>query len=224
MAVPEPTRLVFSDVDETLLTRKSLFDFLDYYFTRRYGAAGARHVDQTRRCLTALAAAGAPRERGNLAYYRAWEGQHEASVAESARRWFVAASAEKGFYRARTRAELRRHQAEGGLLVLVSGGFPALLEPVAADIGARHLVCTNPEVREGRYTGGVVGDPVIGVGKGAAVRHLIGAYPHLGPQECYGYGDHVSDLPMLAEVGHPVVVGADPALLAALPAARVLPD
>ncbi len=29
----------------------------------------------------------------------------------------------------------------------------------------------------------------------------------VGPADCFAYGDDLSDLPMLLEVGHPVVVG-----------------
>lgn len=39
------------------------------------------------------------------------------------------------------------------------------------------------------------------------------------PAACVAYGDHASDLPMLDAVGHAVVVGDDPVLIA-LAAAR----
>ncbi|WP_406208664.1 HAD-IB family hydrolase [Kitasatospora sp. NBC_01560] len=221
-APPAPTRLVFSDVDETLISRKSLIDFFTYYFARRHGGSGRRHADQTLRCLGALTAAGAPRDQGNLAYYRAWQGERADDVAELVGHWYAAEGGEPGFYLPGTRAELRAHREAGAVLVLVSGGFPALLEPIAAEVGAHHLVCTVPEVRAGRLTGAVVGEPAIGQGKAAAVRAILARYPGLGPEDCWAYGDHVSDLPMLAEVGHPVVVGAEPALAAALPSARVL--
>jgi HAD superfamily hydrolase (TIGR01490 family) len=214
--MPGPRRLVFTDVDETLLTGKSLFDFLDFYFAGRHGRAGVRHVERTRRELAALLSAGASREDGNRAYYRAWRGERAGEVAEWGRRWFARHRAGADFYVSATRAALSRHQADGAVVVLVSGSFAAVLDPVAADIGARHVLCTRPEVREGILTGGVVGPPVIGEGKRAGVRELLRAYPHVDPSDCYGYGDHISDLPMLSEVGHRVVVGDDPDLLAAL--------
>jgi phosphoserine phosphatase len=33
-------------------------------------------------------------------------------------------------------------------------------------------------------------------------------------QDCWGYGDHASDLGLLRAVGHPVVIGDDPVLAA----------
>lgn len=61
-----PRRLVFSDVDETLISGKSLFDFLDFYFAARHGTDGALHAAGTRRRIAALVA-GAPRARWETA-------------------------------------------------------------------------------------------------------------------------------------------------------------
>jgi phosphoserine phosphatase len=71
-------------------------------------------------------------------------------------------------------------------------------------------------------TGGLVGEPCIGEAKRAAVRAELRSRPDVDPARCYAYGDHVSDLPMLAEVGNPVVVGGSARLRAGLPQARVL--
>jgi HAD superfamily hydrolase (TIGR01490 family) len=220
---PSPRRLVFSDVDETLLSGKSLFDFLDFYFAGRHGADGARHAAATRRRITALAAAGSPREVGNRAYYEAWRGERLHAVTEWGVRWFARRSGTPGFYIPAVRAALREHRKAGDHVVLVSGSFPVVVDPVAADIDARHVLCTRPEVRDGVLTGAVEGEPCIGEGKRRAVRDLAEGYPGISLSDCYAYGDHPSDLPMLTEVGHPVVVGGGPELLAEIPGARVLP-
>ncbi|MGW7089790.1 HAD family hydrolase [Streptomyces sp. NPDC054871] len=216
------SRLVFSDVDETLITGKSMFDFLDFYFRRRHGAKGARHAERTRRHLNGMLSSGVSRAEGNRAYYEAWKGQRAAEVAEWGARWLAVRQQKEGFYVERTRAEIVRHRADGAVIVLVSGSFPAVLAPIAADIGARHLLCTRPEVRDGVFSGRIVGDPVIAEGKREAVRGLLRRYPHISPGDCHAYGDHLSDLPMMAEVGHPTVVGDDPQLLAALAGARTI--
>ncbi len=219
---PAPGRLVFSDVDETLLSGKSLFDFLGFYFEGRYGADGALHATATRRRIAALVAAGLPREAGNRAYYEAWRGERLDAVTDWGIRWFARNAGAPGFYVPAVRAALRRHREAGDHVVLVSGSFPAVVDPVAADVGARHVLCTRPEARDGVLTGVVAGEPCIGDGKRRAVRGLAKRYPDVSLSDCYGYGDHHSDLPMLTEVGHPVVVGGSPELLAELPDARVL--
>ncbi|MEU9072189.1 HAD-IB family hydrolase [Streptomyces sp. NPDC048109] len=214
-----PSRLVFSDVDETLIDCKSMFDFLDHYLSEHYGSDGADRAGRVRAELLARAARGVPREETNRAYYRAWAGEPVTRVAESGERWFARRSADPSFFLAGTRAALLEHRAGGAALILVSGSFPAVLDPLARAIGARHVLCTRPEERGGRFTGAIVGQPMIGVDKGTAVREVLAAYPTVDPADCFAYGDHVSDLPMLAEVGHPVLVGDRRELLARLPGA-----
>ncbi|MFE7524852.1 HAD family hydrolase [Kitasatospora sp. NPDC057542] len=217
-----PTRLVFTDVDETLINCRSMFDFLDYYMTGRHGAAGTSRARQLRESLLVQASQGIPREETNRAYFRAWAGERAEDVARWGERWFAERSADGSFYLASTRKALVRHQAGGAAIVLVSGSFPALLDPIARDVRADHVLCTRPEEFDGELTGGLLGDPLVGSGKAEAVRSTIAGYPHLDPADCYGYGDHISDLPMLSAVGHPVVVGRNPELLAQLPTGRQL--
>ncbi|MFF8654909.1 HAD family hydrolase [Streptomyces huasconensis] len=208
MPMSDRPRLVFTDVDQTLITCKSLFEFLDYYAAGRYGAEGARRAAAVREDLCARTAAGLPREEANRVYYRAWRREPVAAVEEWARRWFAERSADKGFYVRRVAEELRAHRSQGASIALVSGSFRPLLEPLAEAVGAAHVLCARLE-RCGRvYTGALVGAPVIGDEKRRLVRELLARYAHIDPADCYGYGDDASDLPMLGEVGHAVRVGA----------------
>jgi HAD superfamily hydrolase (TIGR01490 family) len=220
--VSRPGRLVFSDVDETLVAVKSMFDFLAYYLRATRGTSGARHAADVRRELSRRVSAGAAREDMNRLYYRAWTGEPEARVAESAKAWYAERSREPGFYLAATRRALELHRAAGDTVILVSGSFPAVLAPIAAEVGAARLLCSVPEARDGVLTGRLVGEPCIGEAKRAAVREVLRGRPAVDPARCYAYGDHVSDLPMLDEVGNPVLVGASTELRARLPRARVL--
>lgn len=221
-AAGRPSRLVFSDVDETLIAVKSMLDFLGYYLRATRGEQGARRAAEIRRDLSRRTSAGAARETVNRLYYRAWAGEPGARVAELAAAWYAERSAAPGFYLAAPRRALELHRRAGDAVVLVSGSFPALLAPVAAEVGAAGLLCSVPGIRAGVLTGGLVGEPCIGEAKGAAVRAELRSRPDVDPARCYAYGDHVSDLPMLAEVGNPVVVGGSARLRAGLPGARVL--
>lgn len=212
-----PTRLVFTDVDETLINCKSMFDFLEYYQLGRYGTQGAEKAAAVRNSLLTQAAAGVAREETNRTYFHAWTGEKASDVKRWGEQWFAERSAESSFYLHATREALSAHRIEGALLVLVSGSFPALLDPIARDIGARHVRCTVPQERQGYLTGLIDGPPVIGLGKRSAVETVLRLYPHISPSDCFGYGDHLTDLPMLAAVGHPVVVGENAALRASLP-------
>ncbi|MCX4593253.1 MULTISPECIES: HAD family hydrolase [Streptomyces] len=212
-----PHTLVFSDVDETLITCKSLFDFLVYYRQQRYGPTATAGATALRAELAARAAAGEPRELLNRAYFRAWQGELVSEVTAWGRRWFAERAREGGFFRTETLAALRCHLADGAAVVLVSGSLSAVLEPIAEAIGAAEVVCARPAAHGGRFTGELLGPPMIGTAKREAVRAVLDRYPQVAVADCYGYGDHVTDLPMLTEVGHPVVVGGSPELLRLLP-------
>jgi HAD superfamily hydrolase (TIGR01490 family) len=107
-------------------------------------------------------------------------------------------------------AALWRHAAAGDLTLLVSGSFPACLDPIARYVGADVVLCSLPEIRDGRYTGRIA-VPMLGEAKAAAVRGAAAEHGVL-LAESHAYGDHASDLPILDLVGHPVVVGDDPVL------------
>lgn len=198
------TRIAFFDVDETLIDVKSMFSFLEFHLAdpERYRAAAD--------ALTRAARAGVPREVTNRDYYRTYAGADVAAVAESGRRWFARERRRDGFFHPHVVAELRRLKADGFRIALVSGSFRACLDPVAEHLGAEHVLCSEPEVAGGRYTGEVLGT-VIGEGKATAARALMRRWG-ARPEECVAYGDHASDLPLLSCVGHAGVVGDDPVL------------
>ncbi|MFK0160389.1 HAD-IB family hydrolase [Streptomyces sp. NPDC090499] len=218
-----PRYYVFSDVDETLISLKSMLDFLSFYFTRHHGPEGARKAAAVQEDLAAQAAAGIPRETASLTYYRAWTGQPAPEVTRAGRQWHRERSADNGFYLPHTRAALAHHHAQGAAIVLVSGAFPAVLTPIAQDINATHILCTRPEQHNNTLTGNITGTPMIGTHKRTAIRTLLHNNPRIDPAHCYAYADHITDLPMLTEVGHPVVIGTDTQLTTALPAAPQLP-
>jgi HAD superfamily hydrolase (TIGR01490 family) len=197
---------VFSDVDETLIGCRSPWEFLLFYYGERYGPPGARWARAVRDELGARVRGGMPRGEANRAYFRCWAGEPVGAVRDSGERWYARAAARPGFFHARTREELAAHQARGAELVLVSGSSPAVLAPVARAVGAAQVLCARPAVRDGVFTGDLLGGPMIGPAKRAAVREALRTRPHTHPQDCFAYGDHISDLPMLTEVGHPVLV------------------
>ncbi|MFE7167118.1 HAD family hydrolase [Streptomyces sp. NPDC057616] len=210
-----PAYLVFCDVDETLIDCKSMFEFLRFQLVRRYGEEGEERYRRIAGDLRRQAGEGVPREGINRSYYRSYAGESEEEITMLGREWFSLASADPGFFIASTVAELDRHRAAGAEVVLVSGSFAPCLDPVAERVGARHVLCTSPLVLGGRYTGDV-SEPVIGEGKRAAVLRLLAEYPGVNPRDCYAYGDHPSDFPMLDCVGHPQGVGDAPAVQAYL--------
>nr|WQM80069.1 HAD-IB family hydrolase [Streptomyces sp.] len=199
----------FFDVDETLITRKSMLSFLrDYY--RWLGRPDAA-ADDTVASLRDIAAGPGGRAASNRAYYRLFAGHRVAEVAAAGQQWFDDGMTAGGLFHPAALLALREHQQRGDLVVLVSGSFSACLDPIARYVHADIALGTVPEVSGGSYTG-EVHDIRIGAGKAEAVAEVL-RERELRPEDCHAYGDHASDLDLLRQVGHPVVVGDDPVLL-----------
>ncbi|WP_405666532.1 HAD-IB family hydrolase [Streptomyces sp. NBC_01166] len=209
--------LVFSDVDETLVGLKTMFDFLRFVSVPWY--------EQVADGIRALGAAGTPRSEVNRAYYRLWAGRSVEETERLGTEWYALRSAGADFFLPGTLAELARHRAAGAGVVLVSGSFPPCVTPIAAEVGAAHVLCTELLVENGTYTG-EIREPVIGEGKRSAVRRTLRLHPGIDARDCYAYGDHVSDIPMFDCVGRSYAVGDDPALASypRSPGAESTPD
>lgn len=101
--------------------------------------------------------------------------------------------------------------AHGVQCVLVTGGFTAFAEPVAAELGFHDVVANLLEVEDGRLTGRVLGPIVDGERKREtliAVRERAGAERG----EALAIGDGANDLPMIREAGLGVAYHAKPVL------------
>jgi HAD superfamily hydrolase (TIGR01490 family) len=202
--------VAFFDMDETLIDARSMYGFLEFYLA----SAGrpAEEYERLRAEFTALAAAGAPRDRINRLFFRPLAGEPVGRVEELGRRWFARARESPSFFHLASVGALALHRLAGHLTVLVSGGFPACVGPVADAVGADGVLCAVQEHVGGRFTG-AVDRAMIGEAKAEAARAYAGAH-RADLRDCWAYGDHASDLELLTAVGNPVVVGDDPVLLA----------
>ena len=198
----------FFDVDETLISVKSMFDFYDYYLA----AVGLSEREQREAAARAraLLGPGVPRAEANQLFYRRFAGCEAAEVTEIGRGWFADHQRRGGLFHGDVLAALREHKAAGARVVFLSGSFRAVLDPVAEYCGADVVCCTELEVRDGVLTGGIA-RAMIGDAKAEAARELL-AESGVAAGDCHAYGDHSSDLGLLRLVGHPVAVGADPEL------------
>ncbi|MBT2481757.1 HAD family phosphatase [Streptomyces sp. ISL-94] len=204
-----PQPLAFFDVDGTLTTGTTLFRFLRYYLA----AQGHRsHVyEQRRQQLKAMTAVGVSREDTNRAYFANFHNADAVDMSHLARAWFKAELARGGFFNGSAVDVLNRHKARGEAVVIVSGSFPAVLSPLAEHLGVAEVWATAPEITDGRYTGQLLRAPMIGKAKVDAAR-LAASIHRTDLADCYAYGDHLSDLPLLQAVGTPVVIRGDPRL------------
>ncbi|KJS63170.1 HAD family hydrolase [Streptomyces rubellomurinus] len=209
--MPEvPGAAAFFDVDETLVTAKTMFSFLEFHFAATGRPPAVYH--RARTGLRLLSDHGLSREEVNRAYYRHYAGAEAADLTRQGEEWFRQQLAGGGFFHLPVLRALERHLAAGDRVVLVSGSFFPCLDPIARHLGAHEALGTPQLIVAGRLTGEVT-HPMIGPAKAVAARGW--AHTHgLDPTRCTAYGDHATDLPLLRAVGHPVAVGDDPALLA----------
>ncbi len=108
---------------------------------------------------------------------------------------------------------IAQHRAAGDILMIVTATNAFVTAPIAARLGIPHLIATEPEMVDGRYTGRVSGTPSFREGK---VRRLAEWLSRHGGtlDDAWFYSDSHNDLPLLEQVEHPVAVDPDEALAA----------
>lgn len=108
-----------------------------------------------------------------------------------------------------------QHALRGDAIVLVTGSLAPLAEIVGFAL-ERELLCrgvetkiellaTQLEVREGRWTGRVLGAPMVGEAKALAIGDFSAARG-IALAQCSAYGDSYLERWMLASVGNPYAV------------------
>jgi HAD superfamily hydrolase (TIGR01490 family) len=110
-----------------------------------------------------------------------------------------------------TRALAQQHLDDGQRVWLVTATPVELARIIARRLELTGALGTVSEVRDGRYTGRLVGEPLHGPAKAEAVRALA-EREGLDLTRCSAYSDSSNDIPMLSVVGHPVAVNPDSAL------------
>jgi HAD superfamily hydrolase (TIGR01490 family) len=108
----------------------------------------------------------------------------------------------------RAQALIDEHRRRGDLTIIITATNRFITGPIAALFGVQHLLATDPEVVDGRYTGGITDIPCFQDGK---VRKLSGwLVTHRQTLEnSWFYSDSHNDLPLLQKVTHPVAVDPD---------------
>lgn len=109
---------------------------------------------------------------------------------------------------------LKQHRNQGHTLLIITATNRFLTEPIARLLDVEHLIATEPEIIDGRYSGEVVGTPSFREGK--VVRLLEWLETHQKTLEgSWFYSDSHNDLPLLYQVTYPVAVDPDEILAAA---------
>lgn len=109
------------------------------------------------------------------------------------------------------RALIDQHRQRGHTLLIITATNRFITEPIAAALGVKHLLATDPEFINGRYTGRVAGMPTYREGKVIRLKEWL-AKSGTNIAESWFYSDSHNDLPLLEMVSHPVAVDPDDTL------------
>ena len=112
------------------------------------------------------------------------------------------------------RVLINRHMLGGDLCVIITATNRFVTAPIARALGISNLIATEPEHKDGEFTGQVSGLPCFREGKIARLESWLDEHnlTWLSFLESWFYSDSLNDLPLLNKVTHPVAVDPDATL------------
>ncbi|HUP91406.1 MAG TPA: HAD family hydrolase [Solimonas sp.] len=106
---------------------------------------------------------------------------------------------------------LERHRAQGDTLLITTATNTFVTAPIARLLGVPNLIATDPEMRDGRYTGRVAGAPNFQAGKVLRLEAWLTQQPQRF-EHLTCYSDSRNDIPLLERADHAVAVDPDEVL------------
>jgi len=109
---------------------------------------------------------------------------------------------------------VQRHLRQGDLCAIVTSTNAFITAPIAREFGIEHLLATELEVRDGKFTGRPSGTPCFREGKVTRLAEWLGGRGETLASFAASrfYSDSLNDLPLLERVTHPVAVDPDETL------------
>lgn len=109
-----------------------------------------------------------------------------------------------------------QHRAAGDVCVIITATNSFVTAPIAREFGIENLIATEPEHKDGEFTGNVADVPCFREGKITRLENWLAArgWNLDSFVDSTFYSDSLNDLPLLRKVRHPVAVNPDPTLRA----------
>jgi HAD superfamily hydrolase (TIGR01490 family) len=108
----------------------------------------------------------------------------------------------------RARQLVAHHRERGDTLVVITATNRFITSPIVGLYGIEHLLATEPELVDGRFTGGVAGIPCFQDGKVRVLEDWVAGRQLSLEDSCF-YSDSHNDLPLLKRVTWPTAVDPD---------------
>lgn len=193
------------DVDGTLIAGTSMEEIFLRFLWRR-NEIGIRGILGAIGGAVAAIAAGQSPIIANKGYLR---GKDCVTIRQLARECFESEIAHRVSPRAIDR--LRWHQDAGHFVLLLSGALDVLLEPLAESLGVSARIGVQLETCERRFSGRIDGIHPYGMRKADCLSAVARATA-FDLKKSFAYANHYTDRFLLAMVGNPVAINADPRL------------
>ena len=115
-----------------------------------------------------------------------------------------------------SRELVNRHRAAGDVCIIITATNSFVTAPIAREFGIEHLIATEPEHRDGEFTGNVADVPCFREGKIIRLDNWLAArgWTLDSFADSTFYSDSLNDLPLLKKVKNPVAVNPDDTLRA----------
>jgi HAD superfamily hydrolase (TIGR01490 family) len=199
-------RLVLFDLDNTLLSGDSDFEWAQFLIEQ--GVLDREVYEARNHQFFQQYQAGTLDINEFLDFQLKPLSRHPRAQLEAWHREFMAVKI-RPMVRRRARALIEGH--DGDLCVIITATNSFVTAPIAGELGIAHLIATDPEQRNGEFTGGVSGIPCFREGKVARLEAwLTGRGARLASfSESWFYSDSHNDLALLERVTHPVAVDPD---------------
>jgi HAD superfamily hydrolase (TIGR01490 family) len=198
-------RAALFDMDRTLLR----VDSARLYTQFRRDRGEASLVDALRVALWAtqytLGVIDAPKVARQA--LRGFRGRAETWLEQSCAEWFpkyVLPEVQQAGRRA-----VQQHREAGDFVAIVTGATRYVAEPVAAELGIEHVICSELELDlEGCFTGQIIEPLCYGAGKIERTLRVAEREGFRIEDACF-YSDSITDLPLLEVVRAPIVINPD---------------
>ena len=109
---------------------------------------------------------------------------------------------------------INKHMLGGDLCVIITATNRFVTAPIAQALGINNLIATEPEQKNGEFTGQVSGAPCFREGKITRLENWLDErnLTWLSFLESWFYSDSLNDMPLLNKVSRPVAVDPDTTL------------
>jgi HAD superfamily hydrolase (TIGR01490 family) len=196
--------LVLFDLDNTLLSGDTDVEWLDFLVERGVLPASEREANHE---MDRRYGRG---EASTLEYVRFYLGYYPPFDMATLRRFREQFIRERMAPLMLPAARKLIQDQQGHLVALITATNRFLVEPIAAGFGIEHVMATEPQIVDGRFTGDIVAEPCMREGKIAHLSRWLGARGRKLEDftESWFYSDSINDLPLLERVTHPVAVDA----------------